>query len=436
MEELNREITIPRHESRRSFKLGVFNGALYQFAEALIDPPLVLTWFVSQLTASNLLIGLVAPLGEAGWFLPQIFVSTRVQRMQRKMPSYILSAAVRIFSWLLLVLAVWLVDDPRLLLIGFFLLYTLARLLSGLAGLAFFDVVAKTVPARQRGSFFAWRQLLGGLLALGGGWIVKTVLNHPALPFPHGHAVLFFLYWVAITPAMMAFALVHEPPGTAVTEPVTVGEQLRRSEKLLRRNQVYRRYMAAQLVLSLANIALPFYGIYAKNALGAPDGMVGIYVATRAGAQLLSNLGWGRLSDGWGNRLVMQLGSLGSGATALLALMLVGLVALVPSTSRAPGMGVWLPYLSIPLFLLDGAMRPARVLTGSNFLLELVPEGERSLYLGLSNTLTGVATLASGLGGLVVDALGFAGLFAVSLGLCLAGYVLASGLPEPREAQR
>jgi hypothetical protein len=81
-------------------------------------------------------------------------------------------------------------------------------------------------------------------------------------------------------------------------------------------------------------------------------------------------------------------------------------------------------------------MRPAQVLMGSNFLLELVPEGERSLYLGLSNTLTGVVVLVSGLGGLVVDALGFAGLFAVSLGLCLAGYVLASGLPEPREAQR
>jgi hypothetical protein len=436
VEELNREVTIPRHESRRSFKLGVFNGALYQFAEALIDPPLVLAWFVNRLTTSNLLIGLVAPLGEACWFLPQIFVSTRVQRMQHKMPSYTLSAVVRIFSWLCLVLAVWLVDDPRILLLGFFILYTFARLLSGLAGLAFFDIVAKTIPARRRGSFFAWRQLLGGLLALGGGWIVKTVLNHPALPFPHGHAVLFFLYWTAMTPAIMAFALIHEPPGTAVTEPVTVGEQFRRSGQLLREDHVYRRYMAAQLVLSLANIALPFYGIYAKNVLGAPDGMVGIYVATRAGAQLLSNLGWGRLSDGWGNQLVMRLRGLGSGATALLALVLVGLIALVPSTSRALGTGVWLPYLALPLFMLDGAMRPAQVLMGSNFLLELVPEGERSLYLGLSNTLTGVVVLASGLGGLVVDALGFAGLFAVSLGLCLAGYVLASGLPEPRQSQR
>ena len=30
---------------------------------------------------------------------------------------------------------------------------------TALGGLSFFDVIAKTVPARRRGSFFAWREL-------------------------------------------------------------------------------------------------------------------------------------------------------------------------------------------------------------------------------------------------------------------------------------
>jgi len=97
--------------------------------------------------------------------------------------------------------------------------------------------------------------------------------------------------------------------------------------------------------------------------------------------------------------------------------------------------GSWLPYLALPIFFLDGAARPGQVLAGSNFLLELVPEAERPLYLGLSNTLMGITILVSGLGGLVADLSGFAGLFFVSLGLCLAGYVLATGLPEPREKE-
>lgn len=64
------DVTISEAEVRRSFALNVVNGAAFNFAEKLIDPPLVLAWFVSQLTSSNLLIGLVAPLGDAGWLLP------------------------------------------------------------------------------------------------------------------------------------------------------------------------------------------------------------------------------------------------------------------------------------------------------------------------------------------------------------------------------
>ena len=424
------DVIVPEREVRRNFALGLCNGTAFRFAEALIDPPLVLTWFVSQLTGSNLLIGLVAPLGDAGWFLPQIFVSARIQRMPHKMPSYVASAVIRTAAWLLLVAAIWLVDDPILLLGGFFGLYVVARVASGLGGLAFFDVVAKTIPARRRGSFFTWRQFLGGLLGLGGGWIVKTVLNSPALPFPRGHALLFLLFSAVMALSMLAFALVREPPGVAVDEVVTIGEQLRRAGRLLRTDRIYRRFTAARLALGLANIALPFYGIYAKRVLGAAGGMVGIYVVARVGAMLLFNLPWGRLSDRRGNRLVMRLASLGIGATAGLALGLLGLMTFLQVRG-----GGWLPYVALPLFFLDGAVRPAQVLVGSNFLLELAPESERPLYLGFSNTLHGLVVLISGLGGLVVDAFGFAGLFVVSVALSLAGYVLATGLPEPREVQ-
>jgi MFS family permease len=423
------DIRLPEREVRRSFVLGILNGTAFGFAEALIDPPVVLTWFISQLTSSNLLIGLVAPLGNAGWFLPQIFVSTRIQRMRRTMPAYVASAVIRTVAWLLVAAAVWMVDDPTLLLISFFALYSIARVSSGLGGLSFFDVVAKTVPARRRGSFFAWRQLVGGVLGLGGGWIVKTILNSPAFPFPDGHALLFLVYCVGMALGMLAFALIREPPGVVSAGPVTMDDQLRRSRRLVRADSVYRRYIAARVVLGLTSIALPFYGVYAKSVLGASGGMAGIYVAARIGATLIFNLPWGRLSDRRGNQLVMRLLSLGSGATALLALGLVGLIGLVQPR------GSWLPYVALPIFFLDGAVRPAQMMVGSNFLLELAPEAERSLYLGLSNTLLGVVVLISGLGGLVVDSFGFAGVFFLSVVLSVAAYVFATGLPEPRVAQ-
>jgi Na+/melibiose symporter-like transporter len=419
-------VTIPKREVQRSFALNIFNGAIFNFAGRLIDPPLVLTWFVSQLSPSNLLVGLVAPLGQACWFLPQVFVSTHIQRVERKMPIYSLTAVIRVLAWLLLATAVWFVPNQTFVLTSFFLLYSVAWSVAGLAGLSFFDVLAKTIPVRQRGSLFAWRQFLGGVLGLGAGWVVKTVLNHPALPFPRGNAFLFLLYGVTITPALVAFAAIREPPGETAPESVTLAEQLRRARHFLRNDHVYRHYIGSCLALGLADIALPFYGIYAKKVLGAAEGMVGVYLATRVVAQLLFNLPWGWLSNRKGNRIVMQLMSIGSGLTALLGISLVVVVGTLQPQ------GTWLPYLALPLFFLNGAVLPAKVLSGSNFLLELVSEAERPLYLGLSNTLTGTVVLISGLGGLVVDLFSFAGLFILVLGLCLAAYVLATRLPDTR----
>lgn len=415
---------LPEREIRRSFWLGVLNGALFEFAERLIDPPLVLTWFVSRLTSSNLLIGLVAPLGDAGWFLPQIFVSGLVQRMPRKMLSYTIATIIRVLSWLLLAAVVWLVDDLRLLLGAFFAFYGLARIASGLGGLGFFEVVAKTIPANRRGSFFAWRLFAGGILALGAGGVTRAVLER--VPFPDGHALLFVLYIAVAAPAMLAFILIREPPGTATPQTVTLGQQLRRAGEFLRADPIFRRYMAARTALGLAGIALPFYGVYARNVLGAPEGMVGIYVAVRVGAGLLANLPWGRVSDRKGNRLVMLCFSLGSGLASLIALALVIWVTVSPQQES------WLPYLATPLFLLNGALGPAGALVGNNFLLELAPEAERPLYLGLSNTLIGIVVLISGFGGLIVDLVGYAGLFGLSALLCLLAWWWSRGLPEPR----
>jgi MFS family permease len=425
---------IPEREARRNLALGLFNGITFRLAEALIDPPVVLTWFVSQLTDSNLLTGLVSPLGTAGWFLPQVFASARIQRMERKMRCYTAMAVIRTAVWLLLAVTVWLVDDPLVLLVSFFVLYTTARMAAGPAGLAFFDVVAKTIPVRRRGSFFTWRQFIGGLLGLAGGWIVKTVLSHPALPFPRGNALLFFLYIATMAPGLAAFIAIREPPGTVASEPATLRKQFWRAGQILRTDRVYRRYTAARIAIIMAGTAVPFLSVYAKSALGAPEGMVGVYVTARIAALLLSNLGWGWISDRRGNQLVMRLLNLGNGMMALLALGLVGLMELLPATAQAVPAG-GLPYLALPLFLLNGAMQPAMMLVGNNFLLELAPEGERPLYLGFSSTLAGIAVLISGFGGLVVDFFGFASLFAISLGLGLAGYALATGLPEPRARQ-
>ena len=71
---------------RRNFTLGVLNGLFVGLGEALMDPTLVQVAFVNYLSASPLLVGLVVPLRDGTWYLPQLWVSSHLQSQPHKLP--------------------------------------------------------------------------------------------------------------------------------------------------------------------------------------------------------------------------------------------------------------------------------------------------------------------------------------------------------------
>jgi len=166
-------------EVRRNFRLAVSNGIFFILADSLTDPTLVLVSFLSLMTDSPFLLGLIVPIQSAGWALPQIFVSGRLQAWPVKLNLYRRTSLVRIAAWLMLALTINFVRDPGWAVAAFFLAFTVASLASGVAGLPFLEVISKTIPPNRRGEVFAWRLGLGGLMGIGGsflcaGWWART----------------------------------------------------------------------------------------------------------------------------------------------------------------------------------------------------------------------------------------------------------------------
>ncbi len=62
-------VRLSAKDRRRNCRLGVINGAIFRVGDVFIDTEMVLTWFLAQLGASNLLIGLVSPIRFGGSFL-------------------------------------------------------------------------------------------------------------------------------------------------------------------------------------------------------------------------------------------------------------------------------------------------------------------------------------------------------------------------------
>jgi len=427
---------------RRNFTLGLLNGIFMRFAYSFADPQTVLPVFVITLTRSHVLAGVVSGMFDAGWFLPQMIVSNFVQHRQRKLPLYRAMAFVRAGSWVAAGLAVLLIGagDHALLFWVFFLCYLGVCLGAGVAAVPFMDVVGKALPAGRRGSFFAYRRLVGGLLGIGAGMVVARVLApETGLAFPRGYGLLFCFTAVFAVLGLGAFSLVREPIEPVSPARVTLGGHLAGCARILREDVNYRRYFTQRVLSSLGLMALPFFATYAVTELGAQAAQVGIMVSLWMLSGMVSNLLWGVLSDRRGSRVLVVASAVLSVAPPVVALASV----LVPRHPVAlpASVAFWLPecicdmdlrlLVFLSCFVLNGFADAARKISISAYLLDISPAVLRPTYVGLMNTLSAPLALSAALGGVITQVFSYQAVFGVSLVFALLSAWVSLRLAEP-----
>ena len=395
--------------SARNFRLGVLNGVWFIVADRLMDPTLVLAAFVSTLTPSPLWLGLLIPITEGGWFLPQLLMSGYLQTQPRKLTLYRQVGLVRVVLWGLMAAAPFVLRDPRWLLPAFFITYTLTCFSSGLSGLSFMEVVGKTIAPRRRGVFFAWRLAAGGAAGLLGTLLVRYLVDEAGpLPFPYNFGVLFAVALVVGWLGLAAFARVTEPVDTVLHALASPATQLGRALRLVRADHNYRRYLVVRVLLVVAGVGPPFYAVYVQQRLGGSLAMVGVYLAVYTTANLLSHVVFGRYSARLGNRQTLV------AATWAGVLMTAGVLALALLAGPLHLSGAAAAWWLLPIFVLYGVRESGIGVSSHSLLLDLAPPAGRTLYLGFTNTLMGVVLLVTSISGLIVAMLGFAALFAVT----------------------
>jgi MFS family permease len=394
---------------------------------SFIDSSMVLSWFLAQLGTSNILIGLVQPIRIGSSFVLQILVSGYLQRKSHKMPFYLTGAVLRclLLVGLALVVALIPLGSPWLV-PGFFAILIIYSLISGVIGLPFLDIVGKSILPSQRGEFFGQRNLWGNILVLGASATVGYLLAEPlGLVFPMNVAVIFALSALFMAFTSVVWSRIKEPPGVVDTSRVRWSEQLRRGVRLLKRDPHYRRYVLVRLALVPPGWVTPFYVVYAKDALGIPSQMIGVYLAIRTIAAVFSNLVWSRVSDRRGNRAIVQAASAVGISIPLLALI-VGLVI-----EGAPAEASWPAYAFGLVFMAMGAFGAGMMVSGLSYLLDIVPDAERPLYLGFNSTIFGIANFSALASGFLIDWVGFRVLSAVAVGFCVLSLALSFGLVDP-----
>ncbi|NPV48903.1 MAG: MFS transporter [Armatimonadetes bacterium] len=370
----------------RNYILGIVNGSLFFLFNAFIDLDIVLPGFAWQLTGGRpLWIGVLVSLIGMGWFWPQLFLAPMLATQPRLLPAYHLSAAVRFVALAAAAMVAWNLErfSPGVALLLITLCYALYSSGGGLSIIPFMTIVSDSVPPQWRGRFFGARYLIGGLLAFGAGFVVKWLLGEDSgYEFPHNYALLFTIGVAIAIPSMTAFCLVEEPPRAPQRRRLPIAQELRRGLRLTRRNRNFRRLLVTRGLRSLAlGLTTPFIVPYALDALGVTPAAVGLFLGAKVLTYSLSNILWSRVGDQYGNRRLLVL-------SAMISLVSVALLLGVRFLPAQPVVAVaglplsWRGVLICLIFAGIGFSSSGQEIGYTNFLLEMIEERKRSVYLG------------------------------------------------------
>lgn len=383
---------------RRSvYAVFIWHGFFLALTLAMINFGTVLPALVDELTPSRTVFGLLYSILLAGPYLFNILFGHFLSAFRYRRPFLILGIYIRAAAFLGMALFVWLFAKtaPGVVVASLFVWLALFALSGGLAGLVYADVVGKLVPRKERGTLYAVKQFVSGGASVAGGFIVAGTLGSASMGFPRGYAVLLFIGFLGLMVASAAFWFIKEPPSPALEQREPVGALLRGIPGILRENPEFRRFVIVENLSGFGLMVLPFYMLFAKESFALAGSYVGRYLVVQTAGILLSNLVWGALSRKWDSMAVVRACILIGAVTPLLALI---------SAHFGPA-GFY------PVFFLTGFMYSGRRVGFEPYLLDIIPEETRPLFLGIRGTLDILVALLPPLGGFFVDMTGFRPLF-------------------------
>jgi MFS family permease len=407
-----------QHNLRFNFTVNILDGGFFGFALGFASFITIIPLFVSRMTESALLIGLVPAIHNVGWLFPQLLTAGWVSRSKRIKPLVLWTTVHERIPFLGLAVVAWFLPQlgPRTALILTFLLLVWQGFGGGFTANAWTSMITKIMPSNLHGTFFGAQMAaftgLEGLSAIAAGLILDR------LDGPLDFTICFLAACVSFVISFVFISLIREPDGRPRLVEGKPEGFWRESQRILKTNRNFVAFLFMRSLSQFAAMAFSFYIVYVVWTFGVSEAEAGYMTGVFLMSSIVAGLVMGRLADRWSPRVVMIIGALAATLSATVAMLAPSADWFYASfilTSMAI-VAIW----TIPL--------PLTVQFGT--------EEERPYYIGLSSTITAPATLlAPVLGGWLADTVGFQATFMVSIvcGLLMAAMLVFVVKDPPRE---
>jgi MFS family permease len=409
-----------RKHLKFNITVNLLDGAFFGLGWGFGSFGTIVTLFVSRMTHSALLIGLIPAIHAVGWQLPQLFMANSISRLRRYKPMVMWMTIHERLPFLgLALIALFMVTLGNKAALGLtFIILIWQGLGAGFTANGWQSLVAKIIPPEMRGTFFGAQGALANVLisvaAISAGYILSKVQD------PLNFAICFTLTIVGMGFSMMFLGLTREPVDNEKTIPEHQASPWKGGWEVLRRDRNFSAFLGVRLISQFATMGFAFYIVYGLQRFGMSDLTAGFLTAAVTLTQMVANIVMGWLGDRFGHRAMLISGSV---AVVLSSLMAWG----------APSL-IWM----YPVFILSGLANVAYWTIGMAITAEFGSEETRPTYIGLSNTLVAPFTIiAPLLGGWIADMAGFQTTFMLSaIGGLITAVLLIWLVRDPRPRRK
>ena len=403
-------------ELNKNYIIGINNGILTEMTKDLINPNLVMTALIFEMTSSPFLVSIVASLNFLGAFIPQLYVSSLSEHLDVKRYVYIKMAAFRLAATIILALMIYSSEGKGkvypLILIGVFFVI---RLFRGAEFIVFWDIFGTSVKSENIGSFISYRSFLSSIMSVFTGFlIVQPVITGFNSPLSYTLLALFGIPLVLIDITQMKF--INEIKPELKKEKRGFRQIVSDGFEYLKTNSNYRNLFYLRLLHRINMIALSFIIPFSVTVLGFA-GMSGIFLGSVQASKFVSSIFWGRISTKFGNRFVLVLSNIFFAASSV-------------SVIFSP----FLPFLIFFSLFFTGIAQQGMAIGYKAFVIESSPPERISSSLSFLNTFTApMAVFAMMLGKLMeTGALSYNGLYILLTLFGIASCIIVFRINEVR----
>ncbi len=409
---------------RRNYIGHFMHGMLGMTGFRLVNTPTFVPAYLHAISGSDFWVGIGTSLQQLGMIVSPVIGASQVEHRKKILPVSVTLGLLMRLQILGLAVSGWFLMGPPALFFALLFLFLLG-LFQGPQRVAFQLLLAKVIPIRLRGRLQAWRNLIGGLIAallsyFAGSWLIANNI------WGNGYATTFFVSFVLTSLGLSALQVMMREPEPPTVRPRTrLRERVRDFPALLREEKGFAWFMVARTFVMGSRIAQPFLFLYAAYILGIDvvDDPVrfGTTLAVLSfaymGADTITNLVWGYLSDRQGFRSTFLLST---------AINIIGIAGMMLCNS--------VETFALAFFLI-GAGQSGFQMSTANIVLEYGHPHDVPMRMALSNTAEGAAgAVAPLLGAGLVVMLGYAASFWAGIAAMTVALAVAIWkMEEPRK---